>query len=88
MYSVNASIKKILHSEGNFSVGFVLFNIVLHLFVFHKVTAINDASVSLKMWPVEFFQKTLRFLNRALWYNYIVRANKMHTFYIEVLIWL
>ena len=49
IYSVNASIKKILHSEYNCSVGFVLFSIVLHLFVFHKVTAINDPRFSLKM---------------------------------------
>ena len=29
---------------------------------------------------------TLRFLNRALRYTYIIRTNKMHTFYINVLI--
>jgi len=28
----------------------------------------------------------LRFMNRALWYNYVIRTNKMHTFYINVLI--
>jgi hypothetical protein len=26
------------------------------------------------------------FLNRALWYTYVIRTNKMHTFYINVLI--
>jgi hypothetical protein len=83
MYSVNASIKKILHSECNCSVGFVLFNTFLLLFVFHKVTSINDPNISLKTWTVEFFQKTLHFLNRALWCN---KNQKLHTFYTNDLI--
>jgi hypothetical protein len=28
----------------------------------------------------------LRFFNRALWYTYVIRTNKMHNFYINILI--
>ena len=31
-------------------------------------------------------QLTLRFLNRALCYAYVIRSSKMHTFYINILI--
>ena len=29
---------------------------------------------------------TLRYLNRAMWYTYVISINKMHTFYMNVLI--
>jgi len=66
IYSVNASIKKILHSECNCSVGFVLFNFFLLLFVFHKVTSISDPHISLKMCSSRILPEKLCFLKRAL----------------------
>ena len=36
--------------------------------------------------PLNMSMYTLRFLNGALWYTYVIRTNKMHTFDINGLI--
>jgi hypothetical protein len=38
-------------------------------------------------WKYSFMKsswESLRFFNRTLWYTYVIRTNKMHTFYINV----
>jgi len=49
--------------------------------LFH-VTACESNSECPQPWLIW----SLRFLNPVLWYNYAIRTNKMHTFYINVLL--
>jgi len=63
---------------------------VTHLQPNRRSSTVHEPDCELRLGAIRHlfrhYQKFYVFLNRALWYTYVIRTNKMHTFFINDLI--